>query len=239
MDGTLVQVLLPSTAGLTSASLTSVGTASSAIPSVIAPSSTATTLDSIMPTTDIVAEAARAAIHSNTESEEETDDDEEMNQKDGISVLHNQRDNNGQSDMIEIKSEPPPLEAPTQLHPVQLQAHQIQTATLLPAHTIIEMLPQNLIEHQQLLQQHQQQLHQQQQQLQQYQQQLELQQQQDQQQQGQNLQQQQQQQKQQQKGGKVPKNQNNNNNAGKKFYNTQSLCLRISVSMKAVSKWGS
>lgn len=170
-------MLIPSTAGLTAATtLTSNGLTSSSVETLTLTSvpMTMATLQNIPPT-DIVAAAAAAAIHStgDDDSDDRLDDEdiaqgtEEEGQEDGIPVS------------IEIKTEPPPLEAPPQLHPVTLQAHQIQTTTLLPAHTVIEMLPQNLIEHQQLLQQQQQQLQAQQQQLQQ-QYQLELQQQQEQ-----------------------------------------------------------
>jgi len=193
MEGGLV--LIPSTAGLTAGTtLTSNGLTMSTGETVSLTSVplTMATLQNI-PAHDIVAAAAAHAIHNATANDDDDDDDlggDDLTE--GTDEI--QDDEEGIN--IEIKTEPPPLEAPPQLHPVTLQAHQIQTATLLPAHTVIEMLPQNLIEHQHLLQQQQQQLQAQQQQLQQYQQQIELQQQQ---------QQEQEQKKTGGKGGKVKK----------------------------------
>ncbi|XP_052770701.1 paired box protein Pax-8-like isoform X2 [Mya arenaria] len=141
-------------------------------------------------TTDIVAAAAAATINS---TEAQDDDDDDMEQDTGgqesngenvmpTQVIIEQGTDDLSPDNMEIKTEPPPLEAPSQLQPVTIHSHQLQTATLVPTHTILEMLPQGLIEHQQLLQQQQQQLQQQHDQLLQYQQQqqqqLELQQQQ-------------------------------------------------------------
>lgn len=179
MEGSMVQVLIPSTAGLTSvANLSSVGltptaTESAMFTTVSVPMSSLGALPTAIHASDIISAAAAAAIHTNGDPEdvEEIDDEDvETNNTNHHETLRHQA--HGQTSVVAIKSEPPPLEAPplenpTQIHPVNLQAHQLQSATLLPTHTIIEMLPQNLIEHQQLLQQQQQQLQQQQQQLQQ------------------------------------------------------------------------
>lgn len=171
MEGGLV--LIPSTAGLTAATtLTSVGLTTSSGEAVALTSVpfTMATLQNI-PATDIVAAAAEAAIHNPAPTDDESEEGMDGEEHD---VTQGTEDHPQEGDMgigIEIKSEPPPLEAPSQIHPVTLQAHQIQAATIIPTHTVIEMLPQNLIEHQQLLQQQQQQLQAQQQQLQQYQQQ--------------------------------------------------------------------
>lgn len=181
MEGGLV--LIPSTAGLTAATtLTSVGLPSSSGEAVALTSVplTMATLQNI-PATDIVAAAAAAAIHNNVSPDEEEEDGVDCENQEVTQTTEDQPQAEEITVGIEIKSEPPPLEAPPQIHPVTLQAHQLQTTTLLPAHTVIEMLPQNLIEHQQLLQQQQQQLQAQQVQLQQFQQQAELQQQQEQQ----------------------------------------------------------
>ncbi|XP_045213894.2 paired box protein Pax-8-like isoform X3 [Mercenaria mercenaria] len=179
MEGSMVQVLIPSTAGLTSmANLSTVGLApSSTEPGTFATVSIPVSSLGAIPTTiqasDIISAAAAAAIHTNGEPPED-DGDNERTDSNGTTehdtTLCETSDNRITG--VEVKTEPPsleapPLENPTQLHPVNLQAHQLQTATLLPTHTIIEMLPQNLIEHQQLLQQQQQQLQEQQQQLQQ------------------------------------------------------------------------
>ncbi|KAL4240165.1 hypothetical protein ACF0H5_000959 [Mactra antiquata] len=175
MEGNVVQVLIPSTAGLTNVNLASVGLSASASDStagyttVSIPVSSLGSLGNNVPVSDILSLATAAAIHTNGEPPN-IDDDTEAPQA-GETDLQSESELNSENapTVLEIKTEqPPPLEAPTQIHPVTLQAHQLQTATLLPTHTIIEMLPQNLIEHQQLLQQQQQQLQQQQQQLQQH-----------------------------------------------------------------------
>lgn len=211
MEGGVVQVLIPSTAGMTSIA-NGIGSSSAhtTYTTVSIPVSSLSNFTGGIPTTiqasDIISAAAAASIHTNGGSAEhddyvEEDDNNETDQSNSVGLEHSEE---GETTLIEIKSEPPPLEAPplegpNQLHPVTLQAH-MQTANLLPTHTIIEMLPQNLIEHQQLLQQQQQQLQQQQQQLQQYQQQQ------------QELMAQQEQQ--QQKGGKGNKKQSQSPNNG-------------------------
>lgn len=173
MEGNMVQVLIPSTAGLSNVNLASVGLsvstsdATTAYTTVSIPVSSLGSLASTVPVSDILSLATAAAIHTNGEPPMDDDVDDEVAQTDAVQN-DSEVNSENQTTVLEIKNEqPPPLEAPTQIHPVTLQAHQLQTATLLPAHTIIEMLPQNLIEHQQLLQQQQQQLQQQQQQLQQ------------------------------------------------------------------------
>ncbi|XP_060570741.1 paired box protein Pax-5-like isoform X4 [Ruditapes philippinarum] len=176
MEGSMVQVLIPSTAGLTSmANLSTVGlTPSSTEPGTFTAVSIPVSGFGAIPTTiqasDIISAAAAAAIHTNGEAPDDDDDNDENGAHEHDHTLTETSDNH--TNGVSIKTEPPPLEAPplenpTQLQPVNLQAHQLQSATLLPAHTIIEMLPQNLIEHQQLLQQQQQQLQEQQQHLQQ------------------------------------------------------------------------
>lgn len=214
MEGSMVQVLIPSTAGLTSmANLSTVGlTPSSTEPGTFTAVSIPVSSFGAIPTTiqasDIISAAAAAAIHTNGES---PDDDGEHDHTDSNDTHDHELvdTSDDQPSGVEIKSEPPPLEAPplenpTQLQPVNLQAHQLQSATLLPTHTIIEMLPQNLIEHQQLLQQQQQQLQEQQQQLQQQfqQQQNEI----------------QQVNQQQEQGGKQGKKQNSTSDGKGKFY---------------------
>ncbi|XP_052265604.1 paired box protein Pax-8-like isoform X2 [Dreissena polymorpha] len=222
VDGGLV--LIPSTAGLTSASEHYIMSSADALALTSVPMSVMTTLQSV-PHTDIVAAAAAAAIHNDDIPDDEDDEnncdrDQGEDEEDAsgsrrpIRIVIEQDGEGAHSSDIEIKHEPPPLEAPSQIQPVSISAHQLQqlqTATLLPAHAIIEMLPQHLIEHQQLLQQQHQQLQQQQAQLQQYQQQVQF-----------ELQQQQQQQQNQQqsvqtpqktgKGGKSKSNAANNNN---------------------------
>lgn len=176
----MVQVLIPSTAGLTSiANMSSVGlpptaTESAMYATVSVPVSNLGALPRAIQASDIISAAAAAAIHTNGEPEDvdEIDDEDVIETNNASHHETHGQPAHSQTTVVEIKSEPPPLEAPplenpAQIHPVNLQAHQLQSATLLPTHTIIEMLPQNLIEHQQLLQQQQQQLQQQQQQLQQ------------------------------------------------------------------------
>lgn len=162
-------VLIPSTAGFSTAgsfatvSLTQSMTDSIALTAMpVSMIPCVTTLTSMQHTDIVAAAAAEATIHSNDCQDDDDNTDQTGSQdpsdENGDAQQPTVIIEQGSEDNVHIKSETPPLESPYHIQQVTLQPHQLQAAALLPAHTILEMIPQSLIEHQQRLQQQQQQL---------------------------------------------------------------------------------